>query len=508
MRLTQFCKCAVISLLSVASLFGASVNAGLANAAEAGDKAAVQALLQKGTDVNASQGDGMTALHWAADNGDLQLAELLVHAGANVKAVNRFGVTPLSSACENGNGPMVELFLKAGADANTVLPGGETVLMTAARTGEVETVKALISHGADVNAREAQYGQTALMWAAAEGNTQAVEALLKAGADFKVRERYGFSPLLFAAREGKIAVLPALLKAGEDPNEAVEPLHRQRQRGFTDRVAGVSKPGTSALTLAVVNAHFEVAAKLLEAGANPNAAAQGWTPLHAITWVRKPGIGDNNPPPQGSGRMTSLEIVQKLVEHGADLNARMTRPLDTLLTKLNVKGATPFMLAARTADVELMRYLAKLGADPLLTNEDNTTPLMAAAGVGTRAPGEDPGTESEVIEAIQVALDLGGDINAVDNKGETAMHGAAYKTLPGVAQFLADKGAKIDIWNRKNKQGWTPLHIAQGYRFDNFVPSPKTEAAIRGLMTAAGVSTDIEAPKFCDHYAKEASCKE
>jgi ankyrin repeat protein len=257
-----------------------------------------------------------------------------------------------------------------------------------------------------------------------------------------------------------------------------------------------------------VNAHFEVATKLLEAGADPNAAAQGWTPLHAITWVRKPGVGDNNPPPQGSGSMTSLETVQKLVEHGADLNARMTRTLDTLLTKLNTKGATPFMLAARTADAELMRYLVKLGANPLLNNEDNTTPLMAAAGVGTRAPGEDPGTESEVIEAIQVALDLGGDINAVDNKGETAMHGAAYKTLPGVAQFLADKGAKIEIWNQKNKQGWTPLHIAQGYRFDNFVPSPKTEAVIRALMTAAGASTDIAPPTFCDHYAKESACKE
>jgi ankyrin repeat protein len=502
MRLTRLGKWSILSLLSVAGLLAAPVNSRIADAAEGGDKTGVQALLQNGGDVNASQADGMTALHWAADHADLPMAELLVHAGANVKAVNRFGVTPLSAACEAGNGPMVELFLKAGADPKTVLAGGETVLMTAARTGDIETVQALLSHGADVNAREARSGQTALMWAAAEGNVQAVEALLKAGAEFKTREHYGFSPLLFAAREGKIEVLPALLKAGEDPSEAVAPPYRNRQRGATDRVADISKPGTSALDLAVVNGHFEVAVKLLEAGANPNTTGPGWAPLHAITWVRKPGSGDNQPAPRGSGSMTSLEMVKSLVEHGANLNLPMTKNVATILTKLNTKGATAFMLAARTADAELMRYLVKLGADPSIPNEDNSTPLMAAAGLGTRAPGEDAGTESEVIEAMQVALDLGADINAVDNKGETAMHGAAYKGLPGAAQFLADKGAKIDVWNRKNKHGWSPLAIAQGYRFDNFTPLPQTEAAIRRLMTAAGVSTETDA-KFCDHYAKE-----
>ena len=505
MRLTRLGKWGFLSLLPAAGLLAAPVNSGIADAAEGGDKAIVQALLQKGTDVNASQADGMTALHWAADHGDLPMAELLVRAGANVKAVNRFGVTPLSSACEAGNAPMVELFLKAGADPNTVLPGGETVLMTAARTGEAEAVNALLSHGANVNAREPRSGQTALMWAAAEGNVQAVEALLKAGAEFKTREHHGFSPLLFAAREGKIEVLQALLKAGEDPSETVTPLYRNRQRGATDRVADISKPGTSALGLAVVNAHFEAAAKLLEAGANPNAIGPGWTPLHAITWVRKPGSGDNQPAPRGSGNMTSLEMVKQLVEHGANVNLPMTKHVDTILTKLETKGATPFMLAARTADAELMRYLVKLGADPLRPNDDNSTPLMVAAGLGTRAPGEDAGTESEVIEAMQVALEFGADVNAVDNKGETAMHGAAYKGLPGAVQFLAEKGAKIEIWNRKDKQGWTPLAIAQGYRFDNFTPLPQTEAAIRRLMTAAGVSTETDA-KFCDHYAKE-ECK-
>jgi ankyrin repeat protein len=190
--------------------------------------------------------------------------------------------------------------------------------------------------------------------------------------------------------------------------------------------------------------------------------------------------------------VTSLELVKKLVEHGANLNARMIKKVNVGLTGLNTLGATPFLLAARSADAELMRTLAELGADPRLTNADNSTPLMAAAGLGTRSPGEDAGTESEVIEAMQVALDLGNDLNAVDNNGETAMHGAAYKNLPGAVQFLADKGARIEIWNRKNKHGWTPLTIAEGYRFGNFKPSPETVAVFRRVMSAAGVSTALD----------------
>src|SRR5207248_349454 len=183
---------------------------------------------------------------------------------------------------------------------------------------------------------------------------------------------------------------------------------------------------------------------------------------------RKPGGGDNDPAPDGSGNMTSLQFVKKLVEHGADVNARMTKKVNVGLTSLNTLGATPFLLAARTADAELMRFLASLGADPLLPNADNSTPLIAAAGLGTRSPGEDAGTESEVVEAMQAALERGNDVNAVDNNGETAMHGAAYKNLPGAVQFLAGHGAKIEVWNRKNKYGWTPLTIAEGYRFGNF----------------------------------------
>ena len=435
-----------------------------------------------GADSDARLADGSTALHGAVYQDDLKAAGALVRAGADVKAANRYGVTPLSLACTNGDGAMVELLLKAGADANTALPGGETALMTAARTGRVSAVKALLSHGAVVDAKESRRGQTALMWAAAEGNVEAVEALIQAGADFHARSAAGFTPLLFAAREGRGGVVRALLKTGADVNETI-----QTAGGGGRRAGGGPPNGTSALLLAVENAHFELAANLLDSGADPNAAVPGFTALHMITHVRKPGGGDNNPAPLGSGTMTSIELVKKLAAHGADLNARMTKKVNLGLTSLNTLGATPFMLAAKTADAELMRLLAALGADPLLTNADNATPLMAAAGLGTRSPGEDAGTDSEVVEALQAALDLGADLNAVDKNGETAMHGAAYKNSPAAVLFLADKGAKIEIWNQKNSHGWTPLWIAEGHRFGNYKPSPVTVAAFHQVMKAAGV---------------------
>ena len=186
--------------------------------------------------------------------------------------------------------------------------------------------------------------------------------------------------------------------------------------------------------------------------------------------------------------MTSLELVKKLVARGANVNAKMTRKVNLNNTRLNELGATPFLLAALTADTELMRTLSALGADPSLTNVENSTALMVAAGLATRSPGEDAGTEDEVLEAVQFCLKLGADINAVDTNGETAMHAAAYKNLPKVVKFLAANGARIEIWNRPDKFGWTPLAIAAGYRHGNFKPSAVTEAAVREVMIAAGVT--------------------
>jgi ankyrin repeat protein len=479
----------MFGMLGGAALHAAAADAPLANAVQQMDRVTVRRLLERPTDVNASQPDGMTALHWAAYHDDAELVDRLLKAGANVRATNRYGVTPLSLACTNGNVAMVERLLDAGADPNASLPEGETVLMTAARTGKVGAVRALIARGANVHAKESRGGQTALMWAAAEGHVEVLDALIQAGADFKTPLDSGFTPLLFAVREGRIGAVRTLLKAGANVNEVVQVRVKPK---LNPEGADALRSGATPLLVAVTNAHFELAAQLLDAGANPNADPLGYTPLHALIRVRKPGAGDNDPAPDGSGTMTSLEFVKRFVAKGANVNARMTKRANLTNTRFSEIGATPFLLAAVTDDVELMRALVELGADPLLTNNDRTTALMAAAGVGARSPGEDAGTEEEVIEAMELALSLGADLNAVDSHGETAMHGAAYKNLPGAVKFLADKGARIDVWNRKNEFGWTPLTIARGYRFGNFKPSPVTIEAVEKVMLSAGITPPSE----------------
>ena len=479
-----------------------AAEAPLATAVQKMDRAAIRQLIEKPADVNTPQVDGTTALHWAAYHDDLDLVNRLLGAGASVKAANRYGVTPLSLASMNGNAAIVERLLDAGADANASLPGGETMLMTAARTGKVDAVRALIARGADVHAKEPRRGQTALMWAANDGHVAVIEELIKAGADFRTPLDSGFTPLMFAVRQGHIKAAKALLKAGVDVNEPVQvranPKLPEGERPI--------RAGTTPLDLAVANAHFELAAELLEAGADPNSNRLGYTALHMLVYVRKPGIGDNDPGPEGSGTMSSLEFAKRLVAKGADVNARITRRVNLTNTRFHDIGASPYLQAAMTADAEYMKALVALGADPSLTNAEGATALMTAAGLGTRSPGEDAGTEEEVIEAMQVALDHGADINAVDSNGETAMHGAAYKNLPGAVKFLAAKGANIEIWNRRNKFGWTPLTIARGYRFGNFKPSPVTVAALEEVMLAAGVTPPNdkeEDPKGYDIYAPE-----
>jgi uncharacterized protein len=470
-----------ISLVTLTAFCACAAESPVADAAKKGDRAAVRLLIAAHSDVNVPQVDGTTALHWAAYLDDVDMTKLLLDAGAKPGAVNRYGMTILAQACTNGDAPMVQLLLDHGADPNQALPGGETPLMTASRTGKAAAVHSLIAKGAQVDATETR-GQTAIVWAATEGNVEAARELIKAGANFKIRLRSGMTPLLLAAREGKPEMVRLLLQSGADVNETLQIPQGGRPGGPKP-----GRQGQSALHIAVENAHYELAAFLLDSGADPNANGPGYTALHAIPSVRKPGGGDNDPAPDGSGNMTSLELIKKLVAKGADINARMTKKINFGLTSLNDIGATPFCLAALTADAELMRFFVSLGADPKIPTADGATPLIVAAGLGTRSPGEDAGTDSEVVDAIATAIDLGNDPNAVDKNGETAMHAAAYKNVADAVRYLASHGANPEVWNQPNKHGWTPLTIAQGYRFGNYKPSPPTVEAMLEVMKAEHV---------------------
>jgi len=454
MHLRKIAGFVLLGLGLAASAFAAG-RAALADAAEHRDQNSVRALLKTGVDVNAAQIDGTTALHWAAYNDDAETVALLVKAGANVNALNRYGAPPLAQACTNGNAAIVKLLLDAGADPNTTMKGGETVLMLAARSGNVEAVKALLARDASTKTRE-RLGQTALMWAAAEGHTDVVHALLEAGADINAKIDSGFTPFFFAVREGHLDTVRALLKAGADPNDV----------------------------------------------------RTGFTPLHMIAGVRKPDSSDGSDgaAPTGSGSLSSADFVREIVKRGANVNFRLpkgTQKYPGTSSLVATEGATPFLFAADRSDVPLMRLLLQLGADPNLPNFNNTTPLLAAAGVGTAEPLEEAGEENEALEAVKMLLDLGADINAVDNNGDTAMHGAAYNIYPLVVKLLADRGADPQVWKNPNKAGRTPLFIAEGYTGRLPRPDAPTIAAITKVMLAAGLSTEGERPKMVDTYQKE-----
>jgi uncharacterized protein len=495
---------ASVLMVAVAGTSVAADNPTLADAAEQRNGALVRKLLSGGADVNAPQVDGMTALHWAVFNDDAATAGLLVRSRANVNATNRYGVAPLFLAATNGNANVVKLLLDGGANVNASLPGGETVLMTAARAGNLEAVKTLLARGANANAKERR-DQTALMWAAAEGHTAVVRALIEAGAAVNATLTSGFTPLFFAAREGHIDVARTLLEAGVNVNDTLK-------ADLSKLVVSPSyrpvRAGTSPLMMAVENGHFELAIALVEAGADPNDQRSGFTPLHAVTWVRRPDASDTgDPAPIGSGRLTSLQFVRALVEHGAKVNARLAKEAPrapAAATLLGMEGSTPFLMAADRADVPLMRELLKLGADPFMPNADESTPLMAAAGLGTANPLEEAGTEPEALEATQLLLDVGADINAVDNKGDTAMHGAAYGNFPTIVQLLADRGADLNIWKRPDTEGRTPLFIAEGYKAGRPQPSRPTIDVLHRLMLAAGLPTDGPRPRIRDIYERPA----
>jgi len=492
--------------LAVAGAALAAERATVADAAERRDQAVVRTLLKSGVDVNATQIDGTTALHWAAYHDDAELAALLIKAGANANTANRYGVPPLALASTNGNAAVVRLLLEAGADANAAGKGGETVLMMAARSGSVDAVKALLVRGAKPEERERR-GQTALMWAAAEGHAAVVRALLEAGADINATIDSGFTPFFFAVREGRIDVVRVLLDAGVDVNATLQRRERGPEAGG---VVNTYKPvgrGTSPLLLAVQNGHFELAIALVDAGANPNDVRTGFSPLHTLVWVRRPDSSDVSDPatPAGSGNLTSLQFVREIAKRGAKVNLQLdkgTPKVPSTSSRIDSEGATPFLLAADRADVAMMKLLLELGADPLLPNFNDTTPLMAAAGLGTTEPLEEAGEESEALEASKMLLDLKADVNAVDKNGDTAMHGAAYGAYASVVKLLAERGADPQIWKERNKAGVTPLFAAEGYIGRLPRPDKPTIEAVTKLMLAAGLSTEGQRPAIVDIYEK------
>jgi ankyrin repeat protein len=262
--------------------------------------------------------------------------------------------------------------------------------------------------------------------------------------------------------------------------------------------------------LAVQNGHYELAIALVDAGADPNDVRTGFTPLHMVAMVRRPDSSDSSDPapPDGAGRLSSLDFVREIVKRGAKVNFRLPEgspKQPASWSSLGSTGATPFLFAADRVDLPLMRLLLELGADPVMPNSDGTTPLMAAAGVGTNEPQEEAGEESEALEAVKMLIDLGADVNTVDKNGNTAMHGAAFNISPLVAKLLAEHGADPQIWKNPNKDGGTPLFIAEGYITRLPRPDAATIKAITKLMFAAGLPTDGPRPKIVDSYEKPAA---
>ena len=449
---------AVVPFLAAATLAAGSESR-LIEAVKQPDLKAVRALLAQHIDVNVRAADGSTALLWAAYRNDLDAADALIGAGADANAVNQLGVSALWAAADNGSAAMIGRLLKAGANPNGAPPSGGTPLMRAVFAGQADAVRALLTAGANPNAVEPSHDQTALMFAASARRADLVKLLVDAGADVHARSRVwhmpmflccpefnadpigtvegydgGYTPLMFVARNGGVEAAQVLLAAGATVNDA-------------------APDGTQVLALAAYSAQSEVAAFLLDHGANVNANGGGYTALHAA-------ILRNNP-----------ALVKALLEHGADPNITLTsgtiarrNTRDYAFNKSWV-GATPFWLASAFQDAAMMKMLAANGADTKAAKKDGTTPLIGAAqwegrqGTprtgGPRIPPRDE--EQKTLEAVKLVLELGADVNETNDAGNTAMHRAAAKRFNSVVQFLAEKGARLDV---RNKRGFTPIDSA------------------------------------------------
>ncbi len=487
---------ALMSAACYAAANGAST--ALVEAARNQDKEALRTLLKQKIDVNAAEPDGTTALHWAAHWNDSESVDLLLKAGAIPKLANRYGATPLSEAAAYASGAVVERLLKAGADPNTIsTTQGETVLMTAARAGNEDAVKTLLDHGAYVDARETYRGQTAAMWAAAEGHAGVIRLLAAHGADLNVRSldhdtrppkieagtplapifRGGLSALHYASRQGEIEAVKALLDAHADINQQ-------------------DSDGNTALVLAILNAHYDLAELLIDRGADVNLGNQdGRAPLftaidmHDADWSPRPARRETS-------AATSMDVIKSLLAHKANVNAQLTAasPIvkvaqDTGDRTLSA-GATPFLRAARSADVEVMKLLLDHGADPKLANKDGYNALLAAAGVSWND--HIKGSEAQALEAVKLCVDKGLDVNAATDKGDTALHGAALRGADSIVKFLVEKGGRLDV---QNKQKLTPLDVAMGkVSGTGGAPGEPHESTVKLIQSLLPAAANHEGP--------------
>ncbi len=476
----------------------------VAAAALDGDKAAVRNLIKDGADVNGALSDGTTALHWAVRADDAEMADALIGAKANVTAKDPDGVTPLALACANANPALVRRLLTAGADSNTADFAGETVLMIAARMGNVESVKALIDAGATVNAKDPE-AETALMVAVRANRADVVKLLIDRGADVDAATRVGRTPakrapnagggshgagivrggwpdrgyqeatpggmtaLSYASRDGRLNIVQMLLAAGAD-----------LKRDDVNKI--------SPFAMAITNNHMELAQFLLERGADVTERDNwGRTPLWEAVEMRNLETGRSGR--IGVDREKVLSLIQAIVARGADVNARTTEipPLRRFLMGLgdlswvDFTGQTPFLRAALSGDVTVMKLLLAHGADPNIPTVAGSTALMAAAGINWMGGQTYTESKESLMEAVKICLDHGADVNAENSMGLRAIFGAVNRGSDDIVQLLVDKGAQIDL---KDKEGRTLMNWAEGVFLETNPPErkPSTIALLEQLQ--------------------------